>query len=761
MSAFERKDYTARDYDSLKAKLIADIQVKYPTLSLDFATASVEALQADFVLYPADSLHYYIDAALSECFPDTAVERQNLASLGKLNGYTLTGRSAALAQVTYTYTKLNIAAPNTVTISKGTSFASKDGLTFTNILALNLIAAGGDFNLYQGVFATDSFAATSSPGQRFTSTRRKVAQNVAVSVTVAGTEWTQVSALLNQGTGQYYMVQWNGDGSFTIIMGDGVDGDIPSGTVTLEYFITDGASGCLDIGRVAGDFKPHAQVRIDYSNATAATGGVDEAAIEDIRAAIPAYGAAQARLTALPDYQSALEAYPGVLYAALEYDPVLRRSIAYLLADGYGSLSEDTLAEIDRYFFEKYQLGNSLIFKNVEHVKATVALEVALVNSMKHDLASRKTYISDMIDRFFEPQSGDTVYNRVGKPVRLSDFYEMLSNIEGVAHTTVSCFTREPQMTHKTWSDATGTIYLPTKGWGIRPAVGLTKKTPTQNRALVPGVGGLQGTQIAQEQRISRVLASTSRLTAGKRSAITRVAGGSYISDDWQLQPIIVPIDRLKITLSNANRRYAWGSWYQTPTGEVPTPFQSRDAETGVATAHFVVTHTIDGVEYPDSAVGYVGKVFEVDSGAFMFQLEATYVTPDDPVALTQYPLTVDTTVYTLWKYPYRHLRAGGVKCDVTTTLTTYTLTDDGYGGLLSEGVQVGYIDYDTGDLLLTTSKFLGGVTAVRAVIAYYLFPNRAGEVAEIILSPYVGDIPVGKQEFCTLSDVTLEVTYE
>lgn len=761
MSTFERKDYTARDYDSLKAKLITYIQVKYPSLSLDFSSASVEALLADFVLYPADALHYYIDAALSECLPDTAVERQNLASLGKLNGYVMSGRTAALAQVTYTYTQLIPAAPNSVSISRGTAFACKDGLPFTNIMALTLGIAGGTFNLLQGVFVTDSFAAAATPGQRFVSTRRKVAQNVAVVVTVAGTEWTQVTALLNQGIGQYYMLQWNGDGSFTVVTGDGVDGDIPSGTVSIEYFTTDGASGCLGIGRVAGDFKPHSQVRIDYTNPTGTTGGSDEASIEDIRIAIPAYGAAQARLTALPDYQAALEAYSGVLYAALTYDPVLRRSIAYLLADGYGSFTEDTLAEIDRYFFDKYQVGNSLVFKNVEQIKATIALEVALVNTLKYDLTSRKTYISDMIDRFFEPQSGDTVYNRVGKPVRLSDFYDMLSGIEGVAHTTVSCFTREPQLTSKTWSVASGSIYLPAQGWGIRPAVGLMKKASTQVRTLIPGIGGLQGTQVVQEQRISRVVASTSRMSSGMRGGITRVSGGAYISDDWQLQPIIVPIDRLKVTLSNANRRYAWGSWYQTIDGEVPSPFLARDAETGAPTAHYVVTHTIDGVEYPDSAVGYVGKVFEVDSGAFMFRLEASSTSPGVEVSLTQYPLTVGAALYTLWKYPYRHLRAGGVRCTVTTPLTSYVLVDNGYGGLLSAGTLVGYIDYDTGDILLIISKFTGGVLTVAADIAYYSFPNRSGEVAEIVLSPYVGDIPVGKHEFCTLSDVTLEVTYE
>lgn len=755
-SSFNRKDYTQRDYDSLRTALIAYIQAKYPTLNISFSDASVESLLADFVLFPADGLHLYIDAGLSEGFVDTAVDRANLASQGKLVGYTLSGRSAALATLTYTYTKLVVGAPVTVNLSRGQALRSKDGLTFSVVSTGTVLTeAGGTFDVYQGVFATDTFVATTNPGQRFTATRKKIAQNVAVVVKVAGVDWTQVTALLGAGVGNFYLLQWNGDGSFTTVFGDGTDGNIPAGTITVEYFLTDGTAGQLGENRVEGNFKPDTQVRIDYTNDDDTTGGADEVAIADIRAAIPAYGSSQNNLCAFPDYQGHFEAYPGILYASLSYDPVLRRSVVYLLADGYGPLSETTLGEMDRYFKDRLQLGSSLLYKNVDFVGARVAVNVSLTNSLRYDTTSKQSEIQSVIERFFEPLSTDPVYNRVGVPIRLSDLYERINNLEGVEYLTVTCFTREPQLSGKTWSAAAGSIALGT--WYLRPAVGLRKQPTGGNRTRVPGVGTMpEFAPLEQGQRISRIT-TASRSNPVRRGILTRVTGGVLASDEWQVQPIVVPIDYVKLTMSNMGRRYAWGSWFLTDDGLVPEPFLTRDPEVGVQTAHFVVSHFVDGVEYPDSTIGYVGKVFEVDSGSFMFDLTATS-TAYTGVALSQQPLT--SSDYTWWKVPYRFIKPGSITGTIMLPATlSKTVTDDGCGGLLVGKVLAGFIDYDTGDILVKKAS-VRNILTFTIGLRVYSFPNMPGEKAEMVISPYVGDIPVGVNEFCALSDLTVEVGY-
>lgn len=760
--SFARKDYTARDFDSIVEQTKAYITAKYPTLVMDFSdnSMSIESVILDIVAYIGDALHLYIDAGVSEAFVDTAAERDSLTSLGKLVGYAVGKRAASVADLTYTYTKLDPGAPNSITLTKGTAVKCSEGFKWAVASAdqtVSLAGSGGTFAVKQGVFVTDTFTATTAVNQRYTSSRQKVASNVSVVVTVDGVDWTEVTTLIDQGAGQYYELHWNGDGSFYVRFGDGTDGDIPTNAIVFSYFLSDGQSGNVSANTINGSFNPHAQVLVTYNNDAASSGGVDSEAIDEARRNLPAYSAAQGRLVSYTDYKGVVEAWSGIKYADIEFDSVLRKLVCYVMSDSYGAVSDATLAELDRYMRDRHQLLSSIIFKNVDFINALVSLTVALDSSPKYELEDKKEEIEDVIEAFFEPGVDDPEYNKVGKDVYLSDFIRVVDEVDGVNHVTVKIFTREPQLRRVTWSEAVGSISL--DGWYLRPSVRI-QQTPSRGHSMsaqIAGTGSLAGQRVYQQQKISRIFTTASSPASGTR--IERVAGARWVASDWILKASVVPAEIVKLTMSSYAGRYAWGSWYNTDDGTLPTALVDRILDVSEQTGHFIVSHVLDGVEYPETCIGYVGRIFELDSSSFMFSMTAS----TSAVAAEALSTTVLGGGYTEGTCSNRILVPGSVSGVITYSLhPAASYSDDGYGGLLdNRGVQIGYIDYDQGYFLFDTSRMLGSVLAYTARYSYYVFPNVQGEKAELLISPFVGDIPVDRREFCVLSQLSLEVSYE
>ena len=80
-------DYTSRDFDSIRARLIEFIKTKYPDTYKDFNATSFGSLMVDLVSYVGDSLSFYIDYSANESNPVTAIEVDNVIEGFKSLGY--------------------------------------------------------------------------------------------------------------------------------------------------------------------------------------------------------------------------------------------------------------------------------------------------------------------------------------------------------------------------------------------------------------------------------------------------------------------------------------------------------------------------------------------------------------------------------------------------------------------------------------------------------------------------------------------------
>ena len=79
-------DYTARDFDSIKERLVDFVKTRYPDTYKDFNASSFGSLMFDLVAYIGDSLAFYTDYIANEANPMTSLEEKNTIDLFEAQG---------------------------------------------------------------------------------------------------------------------------------------------------------------------------------------------------------------------------------------------------------------------------------------------------------------------------------------------------------------------------------------------------------------------------------------------------------------------------------------------------------------------------------------------------------------------------------------------------------------------------------------------------------------------------------------------------
>ena len=395
------------------------------------------------------------------------------------------------------------------------------------------------------------------------------------------------------------------------------------------------------------------------------------------------------------------------------------------------------------------------------HVQVFLEGDRNIQKNMKFDEIQLK------IESFFEPGESDPIYCGTGEPVRISDFYGMLEAIEGVDYVEIAVFTRKPALIEDTWSEAVDALAL--KSWSLRPTYQL-------NNDQYLGTGTVQISSIdsdpvgeVTEQGLVRIYGTGAY--AATISAQVAGVGGRLLTGDWTQQLSQVPLERVKIQMSNSYGNYRWSSW-SLSDGTIPPPMRltGDDALFRSKTSHFLISHFSDRLEYKDSGIGYVGKTYQLDSGGLTFRIDSPNGITDDTENIAE-QVYISSEEFDLDYYVGYTLQKNIRVSTLTGTYVTYVtliddvvelmipFKDDGFGGIINSTTSaiIGYIDYDRGYL-----AFLGTCGVGNVIINYRSmnFANEAGEIANIILSPYDNTIVMAKNEYPVLDVLKLEVDY-
>ena len=130
-------NYTARDFQSIKAELVNFAQKYYPDTFKDFNEASFGSLMLDLVSYVGDVTSFYTDYQANEAYLDTSLELSNILKISKHMGYKHRPNASSFGEISFFISVPSNAFEATPDYSyapmlkKGSTFSGAGGSLFT------------------------------------------------------------------------------------------------------------------------------------------------------------------------------------------------------------------------------------------------------------------------------------------------------------------------------------------------------------------------------------------------------------------------------------------------------------------------------------------------------------------------------------------------------------------------------------------------------------------------------------------------------
>lgn len=343
-------DYTDKDFDALRARLISLVQSVFPDWT-DFEVASFGNLLIELYAFVGDTLTFYQDNLARESRLVTATQRKNVMALAQLLGYRLQGATAATAEVEL---KLSRSPNADVLIPAGARLRTQEVTEPVRFQLLSdaVISAGREPPSVIAI-AEHSQAHTQRAEARglqnfeLTLSRTPYLDGSAVVSTATGS-YLEVESFLNSGPNdRHFITRVDQVDRVTIRFGDGRNGAPPTGTVTVLYKTGGGSSGNIDAGRlvvIEGSFvDAHGQpVQLSVTNPTPASGGTDRQSVASARLLAPESLRAMTRSVAREDFEINARRLQGVARALMltsNEDPTIDENagVLHIIPQGGGS----------------------------------------------------------------------------------------------------------------------------------------------------------------------------------------------------------------------------------------------------------------------------------------------------------------------------------------------------------------------------------------------------------------------------------------
>lgn len=319
-------DYTDRDFDSLRTRIFALLRTVFPQWTND-SIADFGNMMVESYCFVGDVLGYYQDNQAGEAFVPTARLRKNLLALAKRTGYVPAGARAATVDATFT---LGAAAAATVTISRGDRIKTADITTpiYYQLLSDLVFQPGETVKVAlveHSAFETATFESTGLADQSFIlpatpylddSAHIEAQNGIFTKPPIPNDD----NFFASGPTDRHFLTTVDQSDRATIRFGDGRNGAIPIGTVTVEYKTGGGVAGRVEAGALNRLEKTYtdangAPVRVSVTNADPSSGGIDRETNAQIAANIPKALRVLERTVAREDAEIVAERIPGVARA--------------------------------------------------------------------------------------------------------------------------------------------------------------------------------------------------------------------------------------------------------------------------------------------------------------------------------------------------------------------------------------------------------------------------------------------------------------
>lgn len=355
-------DYTDKDFDALRVRARQLISAAFPEWT-DDNVANFGNILVDLHCFVGDVLGFYQDKQARETRWTQAKQRKNLLALVKLIGFRPTGATAATAAETFTLTSGAAAAD--VILPKGTIVRTLEVTAPSRYQLLSdlTIPAGqtvATATVENSEFQSDAFASNGLANQSFTLTRTPYVDGSAVVVAANGA-YTQVDNFLRSGpTDRHFVVVVDQNDRARLDFGNGINGQIPSGTIAVEYKTGGGLAGRVEAGKLTKlEGNPTDAfgnpVTIGVTNVLKSDGGADRQSNESIRQLAPESVRVSDRTVAREDFEIVAKKVPTVSRALMvtkNEDPGISENsgILFLVPPGSGTVSQGTIDAVTAQF---------------------------------------------------------------------------------------------------------------------------------------------------------------------------------------------------------------------------------------------------------------------------------------------------------------------------------------------------------------------------------------------------------------------------
>jgi len=311
-------DYTDRDFDSLRARVISLIK-SVPNFSdwTDFQAADFGNLLIEAFFFVGDGLAFNMDWAAREAKWGTATQLRSLFRLSKMIAYKPRGASASTATETITVTGLQ----DDFTYPAGSIINTKTNppvsfQTLTN-LVLTVAEPSGEVAVEHSENCSESFEATVEANLTYTLKSSPYLSGSIVIVTAAGSFTVVDDWLASRATDRHVLLDCDANGVAKLTFGDGTVGDLPNGTVTITYKIGGGSDGVAEAGAIndpQGTFYDDSgnQVTIAATNVERAVGADEPESVASIKVHAPATICEGNRTVSREDYETTARRAAGV-----------------------------------------------------------------------------------------------------------------------------------------------------------------------------------------------------------------------------------------------------------------------------------------------------------------------------------------------------------------------------------------------------------------------------------------------------------------
>jgi len=334
-------DYTDKDFDALRARLIALVKSVFPDWS-DFSVASFGNVLIEMYAFVGDVVTFYLDNQARESRLSTATQRKNVIALARMLGYKLHGARAATAEVL-----LKLARPPSadVVIPAGTVVRTQEVTEPVRfqLLADVTIPAGADppellCVVESSETRTQLFDARGLVDLDILLDHAPYLDGSAVVSAANGVYVEEDSLLGSEPNDRHFMVLVDQNDRATIRFGNGTSGAPPTGTVQITYKTGGGAGGNVDAGRLVviegafADIHGH-PVQVSVTNPSPATGGADRQGVASAKLLAPESLRTLTRTVTREDFEVNARRVPGVarsLMLTSNEDPTIAENTGIL-----------------------------------------------------------------------------------------------------------------------------------------------------------------------------------------------------------------------------------------------------------------------------------------------------------------------------------------------------------------------------------------------------------------------------------------------